>query len=282
MRKQRVHHALDTLILLGASLLGILAFLYPFFTLTRQGFTGNTAHAQDAPLFTVILILLCLGAILATLGSGEMNSKMVAILGVLSAANAVLRAVPGPAGFAAVFVLPILCGYTYGATFGFLLGAFSILVSALIGGGVGPWLPYQMLATGWVGMTSAWLPRLERWKKGEVIALGLWGLFWGFAFGALMNIWFWPYVFQPQQASLYWQPGIGLRETLRRYALFYVLTSFWWDLGRAAGNALLIWAFGRPILKLLRRFQRRFYFTVLPSSRENQPPLKVHPQKSLH
>lgn len=259
----KTRHLLDDLILALASLIGLVAFLYPFFLPSlSQGAFSSSAHAQDAPLMTILVIVLCLGAVMSTLGSGEMNSKMVAILGVLTAANAVLRAVPGPAGFAAVFMLPVLCGYVYGATFGFLLGALSLLASAFIGAGIGPWLPYQMFATGWVGLTAAWLPKLPRWPVGQVILLGLWGLLWGFLFGALMNIWFWPYVYQAQQAEMYWRPGMGLVESLKRYAVFYAVTSFWWDLGRAAGNAGLIWLFGLPILKLLRRFQKRFHFMM--------------------
>ena len=264
----RTKRLLDALILLVAGLVGVIAFLYPFFaTALPQSPVGTSAHAQDAPLMTILLIVLCLGTVMATLGSGDMNSKMVAVLGVLAATNAVLRAVPGPAGFAAVFVLPILCGYTYGATFGFLLGALSILVSSFIGAGVGPWLPYQMFATGWIGLTSAWLPETRLSGRAEVVILGVWALFWGFLFGALMNIWFWPYVYQPQEAGIYWQPGMRLGEAVRHYAAFYALTSFWWDLGRAGGNALLIWLFGGPLLKLLRRFQRRFYFTAMPPAR---------------
>lgn len=259
----KIGHLLDDLVLLVASLVGLAALLYPFFsTVLPQSSLPGGAHAQDSPLVSLLLITLCLGIVLVTLESGELNAKMVAVLGVLTATNAVLRALPGPAGFAAVFVLPILCGYIYGATFGFLLGALSLLVSAIIGAGIGPWLPYQMFATGWVGLTSAWLPDLRRLGRVEVLVLGLWGLVWGLLFGALMNVWFWPYVFQPQQAEMYWQPGIGLVETLKRYAVFYGLTSFWWDLGRAVGNALLIWFFGGPLLKLLRRFQRRFHFVV--------------------
>lgn len=254
---------LDDFILVLASLIGILALVYPFFApAIQQVPAANAAHAQDAPLMTILLIVLCLAAVTATLGTGEMNSKMVAVLGVLTATNAVLRAVPGPAGFAAVFMLPVLCGYAYGATFGFLLGALSLLVSAIIGAGVGPWLPYQMLVAGWVGLTASWLPNMHRWRRGEVVVLALWGLVWGFLFGALMNIWFWPYVFQAQQAEMYWQPGMGLRDTLQRYAVFYGATSLWWDLGRAAGNGLLTWLFGASILKLLRRFQKRFHFAV--------------------
>jgi energy-coupling factor transport system substrate-specific component len=146
-----------------------------------------------------------------------------------------------------------------------LLGALSILVSALIGAGVGPWLPYQMMGVGWVGLTSGWLPRLERHGRAEVLMLGAWGLLWGFIFGALMNIWFWPYIYQPAQAHLYWQPGMPLGQALRHYGTFYLITSLWWDVGRAGGNALLTWLFGASLLRLLRRFQKRFHFFIEPA-----------------
>lgn len=129
------------LILLLASLVGVVAFLYPFIGSGLAQTPGAAASMSQSPLLTIAIVVLCLGAILAMLGTGAMNARMVAILGVLTAANAVLRAVPGPAGFAAVFTLPVLCGYAYGATFGFMLGALSLLASALIGGGIGPGCP---------------------------------------------------------------------------------------------------------------------------------------------
>lgn len=92
--------------------------------------------------------------------------------------------------------------------------------------------------------------------------LAVWGLVVGILFGALMNIWFWPFVFTPGQSELYWQPGLGLLETLKRYAIFYGVTSLWWDLARAVGNFLLLLLFAAPVLRLLRRFQQRFYFTA--------------------
>jgi len=257
------------LILLLASLVGVIAFLYPFIAsglVETQGSTAGVAGVSQSPVLTITIVALCLGAILAVLGTGAMNARMVAILGVLTATNAVLRAVPGPAGFAAVFTLPVLCGYAYGATFGFLLGALSLLASALIGGGIGPWLPYQMMALGWVGLTSAWIPDLSRWPRLEVVLLAIWALLWGFAFGAIMNIWFWPFVMAPTESTMYWSAGMGLLESLKRYAVFYGVTSLWWDLARAAGNFLLILLFGGAILKVLRRFQARFNFLALPQT----------------
>jgi len=257
---------LNAIVLAAASLVGVAAFLYPFFIPQPAGSAhGALSHSGDAPFLFIILMVFCLGAVLTNLSSGQINSKIIAVLGILTAVNAVLRAVPGPAGFAAVFFLPILAGYCYGATFGFLLGTLSLLVSALMGAGVGPWLPFQMFATGWIGMASAWLPDLRRWPRLEVTMLTVWGLGWGFAFGATMNLWFWPFVFDPTQTTLYWQPGLEAIEALKRYAAFYVITSLWWDVGRAAGNALLLLLFGAPILRLLRRFRARFQFQVQPT-----------------
>jgi len=261
----KVQKGLTATILAVASFVGLGSFFYPFLVPQQAGGGGSAAHAQDAPLIFILIVLLCLGAVLSSLPAGKLNAKMIAILGVLTAANAVLRGVPGPAGFTLVFILPILCGYVYGSTFGFLLGVFSLAVSAFLGFGVGPWLPYQMLSAGWVGLLSGWLPQMEGRPRTEAVMLAVWGLLLGFVFGILMNVYFWPYVFTPGQSEMYWQPGLSLGAALRRYALFYVVTSLWWDLARAAGNFILLLLLAAPILRLLRRFQRRFFFEVKPA-----------------
>ena len=84
--------------MLLASLLGLGAFLYPFF-LPSVAADGMMAHASDAPLVFVLLLVLCLAAVFASLTGQQMTSKMVAVLGILMPLSAVLRAVPGPAGF---------------------------------------------------------------------------------------------------------------------------------------------------------------------------------------
>jgi len=265
----RTTSILSGAILALASLLGLAAFLYPFF-MTALPQTGAMAHANDAPLLTVLLLGLCLIVVFTSLTAQQLTNKLVAVLGVLTAMNAVLRLLPGPGGFNAIFVLPILAGYAYGPVFGFLLGALSLLVSALIGGGVGPWLPYQMYATGWMGLLSGMLPGFPARRHREPVLLAVWGVLLGFLFGAIMNIWFWPFLAggavgpglrEGMQAT--WQPGMAITQTLQAYAVFYVATSLWWDVARAVGNGVLILLFGRAILRVLRRFQRRFRFTTL-------------------
>ncbi len=261
-------HLLSTLILALASGLGAWAFLYPFFApAARQAAGEGLAHADDAPLIFVLLLGLCLVVIVANLETRRMDARVVAVLGVLVSINATLRLIPGPAGFSAMFFLPILCGYVFGADFGFLLGALSLLVSGIITSGVGPWLPFQMFATGWMGLISGWLPRLSGRSRLEVVLLALWGAWCGFLFGMVMNLWFWPYLLAPaagqassQASAAVWEPGIGWLPSLARYGLFYLTTSVWWDAGRAVGNLILVLVLGAPVLRLLRRFRQRFQF----------------------
>jgi energy-coupling factor transport system substrate-specific component len=161
-------------------------------------------------------------------------------------------------------VLIVLGGYVFGARVGFLLGVLTFLVSGLITGGVGPWLPYQMFTAGWVGMSAPLcrpFVRVLRWqdKWGEVLTLALWGALWGLLYGVIMNLWFWPFI--TGSADQYWTPGLGVVNTVQRYALFYVTTSLVWDTMRAAGNGLMLLAFGGAILRVLRRFHARFVYT---------------------
>ncbi len=253
----------DGVMLFLTGLTGVVAFLYPFLfppAVQRPG--GAQAHAQDAPLFLGVLLLLMLTFLLANLTGEGMGSKDVAMLGVLAAAGAVLRFLPLPGGASAFFFLPILAGYVYGPTFGFLAGSSALLVAALFSGGIGPWLPYQMFAAGWVGALPGFLPRRGRDDRLELVLLAFTGFLLGLFYGAVMNLWFWPFVYQPQLPGQYWQAGLGVTDTLRRYLLFYLTTSLWWDILRGAGNALLLLFFGVPVLRLFRRYQRRFYFRV--------------------
>jgi energy-coupling factor transport system substrate-specific component len=258
--------ALSVVILALATAFGIGAFIYPFFApspRTSQSAQQMFAHSQDAPFIFLATIVLCLIVVVINLETKRMNSKVIAVLGIMVAINAVLRLVPGFVGFSAMFFLPILCGYAYGADFGFLLGALSLLVSAVVTNGMGPWLPYQMFAAGWMGMAAAWLPDLSRLRWVETAVLSFYGAVLGLVFGAVMDLWFWPYLLDPQQIEGYWQPGYGPLSAALHFLLFYLSTSLWWDMGRAVGNLLLIALFGPPILRLLRRFKRRFTFQLV-------------------
>lgn len=148
------------------------------------------------------------------------------------------------------------------ARFGFLHGALSLFVSALLTVGIGPWLPFQMLAMGWLGMGAASL-RLLRLSPGgwlEVLMLAAYAYGACMLFGALMNLYTWP--LGAGQSGLAWQPGLSFGQTGSRYWAFYVLSgSLAWDALRAISTSLLILLLGRPLLRELRRFYARFFWT---------------------
>ncbi len=250
--------------------IGITAFLYPFWLpAVAQSPLQTQAHAADAPLMLTLLVGVCFVVLLVEVQGTSVSAKFVALLGVLVAINSVLRfaeaAIPGPGGFSPIFFLIILTGYVFGGRFGFLMGALTLLVSALITGTVGPWLPYQMFTAGWVGMSAPLARPLVQLLKlenswGEVAVLAVFGGWWGLVYGMIMNIWFWP--FAMGSADQYWQPGIGVPDTIQRYAVFYLATSLVWDALRAGGNILLLALFGVPTLRALRRFRQRFSFVV--------------------
>jgi energy-coupling factor transport system substrate-specific component len=191
------------------------------------------------------------------------SAKVVAALGLLVATTSILRfvetAVPGPAGFSPIFVPILLAGYVFGARFGFLMGTLTLLTSALVTGGVGPWLPYQMFAAGWVGLTAGWLPHLQR-PAAVLTLLLLFGFVWGMAYGLILNLYFWPFIIGDPAMS--WEATTGWQESLSRYATFYLATSLYWDVTRAAGNVLLLLVVALPTIRALARFRDRFQFDV--------------------
>ncbi len=86
-------------------------------------------------------------------------------------------------------------------------------------------------------------------------ALAAYGWIWGFLFGAIMNLWFWPFAIG--DGPLSWSPELGLAETLAHYRSFYAVTSFGWDAAGALANAALIAVTGTTLLPSLRRFAVR-------------------------
>ena len=262
-------------IYMSATISGLLVLLYPFFLphASQSGF--GTFRAGEMPAIMTLLLALCLSVLLAEAQGPLMNTKLMALLGVLVAINSALRfletAIPGPGGFTPIFFLIILVGYVFGGRVGFLMGALTLLVSALVTGGVGPWLPGQMFTAGWVGMSTPilrpvirWLMRSQQPMKAktihlEVMLLAIFGLVWGFLYGAIMNLWQWPFIAGPQGQS--WMAGLSLGETIQHYLAFYLVTSLVWDTIAALGNVLLLTAFGAPALRALRRFRQRFVFT---------------------
>jgi energy-coupling factor transport system substrate-specific component len=216
------------------------------------------AHATDAPFLFVAVVPVVIAVVLAEMGSGGIDTKAVAMLGILSALGAALRPLgAGLGGVETVFFLLILGGRVFGPGFGFVLGSTTLFGSALLTAGVGPWLPFQMLAASWVGMGAGLLPRAR--GRAEIALLAAYGGVSALVFGLLMNLWSWPFVLGTG-TEISFVPGAPLGENVRRLIAYSLVTSLGWEVGRAVTNAVLIVLVGSAVLGALRRADRRFAF----------------------
>jgi energy-coupling factor transport system substrate-specific component len=243
------------LLLAVASAVGIVAFGWPL--LVDPSGSIDLAHAGDAPWIFVVLLPLLLAIVLAELGEGSLDAKAVALLGVLAACGSALRLPGGITGFEPVFFVLIPAGRVLGRGFGFVLGALTIFASALITGGVGPWLPFQMFGAAWMGFFAGCLPPAE--GRRELGLLAGYAFVAALVYGLILNLWFWPFgALAGSEVSFV--PGAPLGENLRRFWAFHLVTSLGWDLSRAVTNAVLVLVVGRPVINALRRVSRRAAF----------------------
>jgi energy-coupling factor transport system substrate-specific component len=245
----------SVLLLAITSIVGVAAFTWPLFAHAHG--TENLAHAGDAPWIFVVLVPLLVAILLAEMAGGGLDAKAIAVMGVLVACGAALRApAVGVTGFTGVLFLLIPGGRVFGRAFGFVQGALTIFASALLTAGVGPWLPFEMLTAAWVGFFAGCLPPAR--GRREIGMLALYGAAAGLAYGIVMDMWFWP--FATAGTNLQFVAGAPVVENLRRFWTFHITTALGFDIPRALGNALLILIAGAPVLAALRRAARRAAF----------------------
>lgn len=236
------------------SLAGVVAFGWPLLVDPGTAF----AHSTDAPLVFSLLMPLLLAVVMAEVSEGGLDVKAIAMLGVLSAVGAALRPLgAGTAGLETVFFLLVLGGRVFGAGFGFVLGATTLFASALITGGVGPWLPFQMLGAAWVGLGGGLLPHVR--GRAEIALLAAYGAVSALLYGLALNLMFWPFA-AGLDTELSFVAGAPVLENLHRFGIFSLATSLGWDLGRALTNVVLISLTGSVVLRTLRRAARKAAF----------------------
>ena len=240
------------------SLVGLVLFFWPFF--------GRGLPA-DTPAWTVALAAAA-GLLLVEVGTRQLDSRQVALLAALAAIDTGLRLVvaQGIGGFSPLFFLVLCAGYVFGVSYGFLVGAFSMLVSSLAIGGVGPWVPYQVFAAGWVGVAAGLVGRWRRdasapdWR--DLVALALVGALMGWVYGALMDIQDWIGYYRGNP-SLGWLPGMSAGTSWLHFGRFYLVTSLAYDTFRSAGNVMMVLLLAAPILAALARIRSRLTFEIV-------------------
>ncbi|HEU5033811.1 MAG TPA: ECF transporter S component [Mycobacteriales bacterium] len=241
------------LALVATCVVGLVAFLWP---LVHPSLLSS--HSADAPWLFVALLPLCLAVVFTELSDGGFDGKTVAVLGILAGIDAALRPLSGGAtGFTFVYLLLVCGGRVFGPAFGFALGALTLFASALLTAGVGPWLPFQMLGAGWVGLGAGCLPKMR--GRTEAVLLAAYGGVAALLYGALLNLSFWPFArYYPEQIAFL--PHASMATNLVHWWRFDVTTSLGFDVPAAVGNVVLLLVLARPVLAALRRVARRAAF----------------------
>ena len=233
------------IVLAVTSIIALAGFIWPFF------YVGN--------LYWIFVLAIAASALLliSEVGIGSIDAKSIALLGVTSAFITLLRPLgAGAAGLEPIWFALIIAARVFGSSWGFLLGITSMTTSALLTGGVGPWLSYQVFAAGWIGLLAGALPQKFAGKlirgTAEKVMLIVVGIFSSFAFGILMDLQFWPWVLG-SNTQLSYIPGGAISENLSRFITFHFASSMAWDIPRAILTSVLIVVTATPFLRALRR-----------------------------
>jgi energy-coupling factor transport system substrate-specific component len=221
-----------TAFILGGSLIAVsLPLLFSLF--------GINLIVKEWSLISIVIISIAVILIIRGLKKNILTTKEVALITVLGTVTAVLRIpftfLPNiqPCTF-----LIICIGLTFGSSIGFLVGILTPLISNFFLGH-GPWTPIQMYAWGLIGGLSGLFifnPTINRWK------LGLIGIFAGYLFGFIMNIWFWYSFLYPLTLSTF---------------LVAEMQGIIFDTLHAIGNFAFLVLLGNKTLKVLNSFKEK-------------------------
>ena len=244
--------SLGTAVLTLASLISAAGFLWPFF------YTGQSLpHTQ---LFFWAALSVALFLVIVQISNSALDAKSVALLGVLSALIAAVRPLgAGAVGIEPMWFILILSARVFGPSFGFILGLTSMFVSALLTGGLGPWLGYQIFAAAWIGMAAGFIPGKKLRGRKEIALLIIFGAIASEVFGVLMDLQFWPWALGADSQLSYLAKG-AVTENLHRFITFHFVTAMAWDIPRALFTTILLALSGRAVLSALRRTKTRAAF----------------------
>ncbi len=256
--------------LIATSAISALGFLWPFLISTPQ--------ARPQWLFALALPCALL-LLFASVSNNKLDTKSIALLAVLTAVIAALRPMgTGAVGIEPMWFVLILAARVFGPSFGFLLGALSMVLSAFLTGVLGPWVAYQAFAAGWIGLGIGLIPRNIRGRN-ELALLALYGVIAAAFFGIAMDLQFWPWTLGVD-TQLSYQAGAPIAENFNRFISYHFLSAMAWDVPRAIFTSTLILITGRPILHTLRRAHTRAAFCTPIEFVESQASERAKEEKA--
>lgn len=235
------------------NLFGVLLFSWPLFISSANPFLKNLTNATWLAALLGFAAILILGM---QISERLLDSKSVAIVAVLVGLISALRLLgAGAIGLEPMWFLLILAARVFDIRLGWSIAMLSMLVSAFMTGGIGPWLPFQVFAAGWIALGVKLIPKSLSGKS-ELVLLSIYGVLSSLFFGAMMDLQLWPWLLGTQ-TQLSFIPGASLEDNLSRFVLFHSATALAWDIPRALLTSILILISGKAILASLIRAQFR-------------------------
>lgn len=230
------------------------AFFWPFLGLQRSHLS-----ILSQTWIAIFIATLALAIVATRISAQLLDSKAIAIVAVMTGFIASLRLVgAGAVGIEPMWFLLIVVARALGAQLGFAIGVLSMGASAIITGGVGPWLAFQMFAAGWIAVGVSLIPDRIRGNF-EVLLIALYGSVASLIFGVLMDLQLWPWLTGiDSQLSL--NADLDWAANLQRFLIFHFATSMAWDLPRAILTFCLVLVAGRSVLFSLRRAEQKLGF----------------------
>lgn len=199
---------------------------------------------NDFLALSFVLVFLVIIFLLVRFEKRKVEPRELVLLAVLASIAAASR-IPFasiPSVQPTTFVI-MISGLVFGPESGFIIGALAALASNMVLG-QGPWTPWQMVAWGLVGLSAGALQKTKLMNSiwGKI----LFGIVWGFLFGWIMNIW-----------GYFAFTNGGNPITLKSIFLYFAGSAYF-DLIHALSNVFFLLLFGKPWIKILSRFKRKY------------------------
>lgn len=193
-----------------------LKILIPFVLIPSAAVAGTLILDEKRHIFVSLFVaILTVVFFVAGFERKEIGTRRIVIVSVMIALSVVGRLIPL---FKPVTALTVITALYLGSEAGFMVGAFSALLSNFYFG-QGPWTPFQMLAWGLVGLIAGFLA--TPLKKNRVFLL-LFGVVSGIAFSVLMDIWTVLWYYDQLDLSVFFSAIV----TASPHTLLYAISNF--------------------------------------------------------
>lgn len=215
-------------------------------------------------LFLVTSLLMLVAAAVASAAPEGLSALAPVSVAVVLTVLVRLLFHPSAAGIEPAFALPLLIGVALGGVRGFLVGACSSLVTALVQGTVAEPLVAQTIVWGLWGLTGGIFTKwrtLTAWITAAVMCLPL-----SIISGVLLNLSGWTSITTPGPGSFL--PGLGIVDSALRLWSYTVATSIGLDFARGISTSIAALIFGWPLITAMRK----------PATHPPQPSPEISPE----